>query len=349
LGAYEIQENTAAPVANAGPDQTVEANATCQATVTLDGSASTGSALTLMWSEGTTDLGNGANPSITLSGSGNHVITLTVQDGQGNTASDSVIVFVQDITPPVPDVANLPTDSDVCGVTIATAPTATDNCAGRITGITTDSLTYRRPGIHIVTWTYRDGNGNTTTQTQQVEVLPDTLPPRPNAASLPTVSGQCSVTIPTVPTAIDNCVRTITGVTSDPLTYTVPGTYTVTWTYYDGNGNSVTQQQTVIVQALTATALAYNGATSSASSTPVTLSATLSTVTGKKAQKLAGQLIKFGLGTTTASAVTDATGTARVTLTAPSSAGSYPLSASYVGVCPYAASSVSKTFTVRKK
>jgi hypothetical protein len=54
------------------------------------------------------------------------------------------------------------------------------------------------------------------------------------------------------PTATDNCVGSITGTTGDPLVYTVQGTYTITWSYDDGNGNTSTQNQTVIVDDLTA-------------------------------------------------------------------------------------------------
>src|SRR5690606_16146212 len=50
----------------------------------------------------------------------------------------------------------------------------------------------------------------------------------------------------------DNCEGTITGTTTDPLTYNAQGTYTITWTYDDGNGNTSTQNQTVIVDDVTA-------------------------------------------------------------------------------------------------
>lgn len=79
----------------------------------------------------------------------------------------------------------------------------------------------------------------------------DTFPPVPDLAELPTVRGQCSATMTTVVTATDNCAGTVTGTTTDPLSYTEQGTYTVTWTFDDGNGNSTTQIQTVIVKDLT--------------------------------------------------------------------------------------------------
>ncbi|WP_460577326.1 HYR-like domain-containing protein, partial [Flavobacterium koreense] len=100
-------------------------------------------------------------------------------------------------------------------------------------------------GTYTVTWTYNDGNGNTSTQTQSV-VVDDTIAPIANVASLPTVTGQCSATV-TAPTATDACTGTITGTTTDALTYNAQGTYTVTWTYNDGNGNTSTQTQSVVV------------------------------------------------------------------------------------------------------
>src|SRR5439155_6415671 len=65
-------------------------------------------------------------------------------------------------------------------------------------------------------------------------------------ATLPTVTGQCSATV-TAPTATDNCAGSVVGTTSDSLTYTTQGTFTVHWTYDDGHGNTSTQSQTVVV------------------------------------------------------------------------------------------------------
>ncbi len=63
---------------------------------------------------------------------------------------------------------------------------------------------------------------------------------------LPDLTDECSVTA-TALTTTDNCAGTITGTTTDPLTYTQQGTYTIHWTFDDGNGNTATAQQTVIV------------------------------------------------------------------------------------------------------
>jgi uncharacterized repeat protein (TIGR01451 family) len=80
-------------------------------------------------------------------------------------------------------------------------------------------------------------------------VVVDTLPPVPDVASLPTLTGQAPFTITTKPTATDACAGRVAGTTSDPLTYNVPGTNIVHWLYSDGHGNSATQLQTVIAKA----------------------------------------------------------------------------------------------------
>jgi YVTN family beta-propeller protein len=148
-----------------------------------------------------------------------------------------------------------------------TAPTATDNCKGKITGTTTDPLTYTTQGTHVIHWKFDDGNGNLSIQ-EQLVIVDDNIAPVPTVSNLPTITGQCSVTIggngnddddedhnygpcrvfPSVPTAKDNCAALIYATTTDPLTYNRAGTYTVRWTFTDGNGNTVTQNQTVIVK-----------------------------------------------------------------------------------------------------
>jgi hypothetical protein len=175
---------------------------------------------------------------------GTYNITWTYNDGNGNTSTQTQTIAIDDTIAPVPNVASLLTVTGQCSASI-TAPTATDNCAGTITGTTTSPLTYNTQGTFLVTWTYNDGNGNSSTQTQTV-VVDDTFAPLANMANLPIITGQCTATI-TAPTATDNCVGTITATTTSLLTYNAQGTYLIIWTYNDGNGNTSTQTQTVIV------------------------------------------------------------------------------------------------------
>ena len=158
-------------------------------------------------------------------------------------------MIVDDVTAPVPDAVNLPDAREECSVTVS-APTATDNCVGAVTGTTTDPTFYDIQGTYTITWSYDDGNGNISTQ-QQTVIIDDVTAPVPDVDPLPDAVGECSVTV-TAPTATDNCIGAVTGTTMDPTFYDVQGTYTITWSYDDGNGNSSTQQQTVIVDDVTA-------------------------------------------------------------------------------------------------
>lgn len=229
-----IIDDTIAPVPTVATLPTI--NAQCSVTVTrptaTDNCAGTITATT-------------TSP-LTYNANGNYSITWTYSDGNGNTSTQIQQVIVQDVAAPIPNVATLPTITNQCTATV-TPPTATDNCAGTITATTTNPLTYNQNGTYTITWTYADPSGNTVNQTQQV-IIQDNVAPVPNVATLPTITAACSATVTAIPTATDNCAGTITATTTSPLTYSQPGTYTITWTYSDVNGNTATQTQQVIIQ-----------------------------------------------------------------------------------------------------
>ena len=103
------------PVANAGTDQVVECTGDGGAEVTLDGSGSTdpNDDITLFeWFEafGTAEetlLGTGETLEVSLA-VGSHTITLRVTDASGKTATDEVVVVVEDTTPPAADLTVSP-------------------------------------------------------------------------------------------------------------------------------------------------------------------------------------------------------------------------------------------------
>jgi outer membrane protein assembly factor BamB len=86
-----------APVANAGPDQTVFSDSLSGTLITLDGSASSdldGDSLAYTWKEADSTIANGVGPTIQLL-PGSHTITLTVSDGRGGIDSDQVTINVK--------------------------------------------------------------------------------------------------------------------------------------------------------------------------------------------------------------------------------------------------------------
>ncbi len=186
-----------------------------------------------------------------ISTQGTTVVTWTYDDGNGNTSTQTQNVVIDDITAPTPDVATLADVTAQCEVTTLTAPTATDNCGGTVTVTNDATLPISTQGTTVVTWTYDDGNGNTSTQTQNV-VIDDITAPTPDVATLANVTAQCEVTTLTAPTATDNCGGTVTVTNDATLPISTQGTTVVTWTYDDGNGNTSTQTQNVVIDDVTA-------------------------------------------------------------------------------------------------
>ena len=130
----------AAPIADAGDDQTVECGG-ATTSVTLDGTGSTpgtGTINSYSWAEGATSLGTGSTLMVSLA-KGSHTITLTVTDTGGGSGTDDVVVNIVDTTPPVITcpadvVVNLPLNSNATSMTVNyPAVTATDGCSSSVT------------------------------------------------------------------------------------------------------------------------------------------------------------------------------------------------------------------------
>ena len=156
-----------------------------------------------------------------------------------------------DMTGPAPEEDPLPALTGECSVTLAmamaAAPTATDNCdAGTITG-TTDAASFPITTNSTITWTYEDSEGNTTTQEQQVTLM-DVTGPAPEEDSLPTLTGECSVTLTMAmaAAATDNCDAAPTA-TTDAAPFPITTNSMITWTFTDATGNTATQTQQVTI------------------------------------------------------------------------------------------------------
>ena len=182
---------------------------------------------------------------------GTHVVTWIYTDDVGNSSAQTQSVIIQDVTAPVVDLSTVTTIVVECELLTLITPTATDNCTGLVLGTTTDPLTYTTQGNYVINWSFDDGNGNSTTQTQNI-IIDDVTAPIADILTLSDITAECEVTTITTPSATDNCIGLLLGTTTTVFPITTQGTTVVTWSYNDGNGNISTQTQNVIINDITA-------------------------------------------------------------------------------------------------
>ena len=168
------------PNANAGADQVVEATSPSGAQVALNGSGSSdpdGDALTFTWSGpfGTT---SGATP-IVLLPLGNNLVTLTVTDTVGSSATATAAVKVQDTTPPaltMPDNAVVEA-SGPGGTIVAFSVKALDVVDGSVPADSSraSGSTFPLGTTAVICWA-ADTRGNRVTNSFTITVV-DSFPP----------------------------------------------------------------------------------------------------------------------------------------------------------------------------
>ncbi len=193
------------------------------------------------------------------------LVTITANDGNGNTKTTSFTITLKDVTKPIiicPATATANTNNDGagnCTTTVALGtPTATDNCTitgnfrftAKLGGITINPVTHLFPtGNTTVVWTATDEAGNTSLPCNQiVRVTDNEIPSIETLANsnVTTDNGTCTFDSSklTKPATNDNCG--VVSVLATPVIL-VLGENTVTWTVKDSSGLSNTSTQKVTV------------------------------------------------------------------------------------------------------
>ncbi len=176
-------------------------------------------------------IGASLNVRVTLFGDPENDISPVLSD---------LTIALCDNTAPVADVDPLAVVTGECAATITAAPTATDYCEGTILGTTTDPLTYTQQGTFYVTWTYDDGNGNTSTQSQTVtvdDVTPPVLTVNPDVAMWPPNHAYMNFTVASMVASVsDNCNTSLTAANVEIITVTSDEPENAIG---DGDGNTV--------------------------------------------------------------------------------------------------------------
>lgn len=194
------------------------------------------------------------------SGTGNRFATVNIASNDCDEGTYDFAIQTNgqaDVTPPVAPALSPVTDE--CSVTLS-VPAATDNCAGVVSGTTTTVFPITAQGTTVVTWSFNDGNGNTT-QVNQTVIIDDVTQPVvsdcPSTITETVNSANCSATVSwTAPSAMDNCAASpLMTASHNPGTDFPLGTTPVTYTFDDGNGNSATCAfDVVVISNLNATA-----------------------------------------------------------------------------------------------
>ncbi len=162
--------------------------------------------------------------------------------------SNAITATIVDNTAPVPTIANLPVITGECSVTV-TPPTATDDCAGTVTGQTNNPSTYSQQGTYNITWTYSDGNGNSSVQTQTV-IVKDVTPPTltlPADIHQSNEAGTCGAIVNYAVQASDNCSAVTLAYSQSSGTTFPVGTTVVSVSATDNAGNTTVNTFNVVI------------------------------------------------------------------------------------------------------
>jgi len=173
------------PAANAGPDQMVDEDTL----ISFDGSASTDNVgiISYVWTfmEGTLKTLFGVNPSHTFETPGVYTVTLNVTDAEGHFTTDTVVITVRDMTPPLIEIGNYATVVENAPVNLD-ASGSYDNVGiidyqwdfgdGTFENSTIPSVihTFTKPGVYTVTLAVLDESGNANSASTSVVVHRDT-------------------------------------------------------------------------------------------------------------------------------------------------------------------------------
>jgi hypothetical protein len=184
---------------------------------------------------------------------GPHQVTLTATDNHDASSSATATVTVVDTTPPVITLNGAGTMTvESCSTFVDPGATATDNCAGNVTGqiVRTGSVNTSVVGNYTLTYSVSDGP-NTTQVTRTVKVR-DTIPPKitgpANIVTNTVNAGDRSVAVTyPAPTATDTC--SVPAVSCDHRSGAqfAAGLTTVTCTATDPGGNTASCSFTVFV------------------------------------------------------------------------------------------------------
>ena len=201
------------------------------------------------------------NGTVNANAVGTYTIKYLATDGSGNSTTNTRTVNVVDTTPPIITLNGPNPLTNECHAAFTDpGATANDVCAGTLSVGANSTVNPNAVGVYTITYTTADPSGNTATNTRTVYVV-DKTPPVITLNGANPLTNEChaSFTDPGA-TANDTCAGSVGVNSSSTVNPNSVGTYTITYTATDPNGNSATNTRTVVVVDTTAPVITLNGA-----------------------------------------------------------------------------------------
>jgi PKD repeat protein len=282
-----------APTADAGLDRTVDMGAV----VHFNGTGSSDNVGIVNYTWNFTDAADvtlyGIGPTYQFDNAGEFVVTLTVADGGGSTATDTMTVTVIDTEAPVANAGadqtvdmgatvtlNASLSSDNVGIADYVWTFTYDGTEETLTGMV-QSYAFELPGVYTVTLNVTDAAGNYATDTVVITVHDTELPTADAGTDIDAIAGEevtfdgtgssDNVGIAEYSWAFIDSTSQVLHTATPSYTFDTAGEYIVTLTVTDDDGNIDTDTVTVRVTAANAAPVADAGIDQTASAgDPVT-------------------------------------------------------------------------------
>jgi hypothetical protein len=231
------------PTACAGDDAVVACALPDGTEVPLDGTCSSdpeNQLLTYTWT-GSFGTASGPEPTVFLE-PGVHPITLTVDDGNGGSDSDEVVVtVVVDSAPPVITL-NGPTEDTVecvLGAYTELGATASDDCDEDVPVVIEGIVDVMNPDDYVIRYNATDDSGNQAVEVIRTVHVVDTTVPVITLNGAPEVTVACVVGsyIELGATAVDACDPAVSVVIDGSVNVSETGDYVIRYNATDGSGN----------------------------------------------------------------------------------------------------------------
>ncbi|MFO1513071.1 MAG: DUF5011 domain-containing protein [Verrucomicrobiota bacterium] len=170
---------------------------------------------------------------------GTNEVVLTVADSAGHQVYSTNTVVVVDTTAPVLTLSGAnPLTVECHGAFTDPGASASDDCSGVVEVTTNGIVNVAVPGSYTIEYSATDAAGNSVTNTRIVNVV-DTLGPVIALQGTNPEVVECHSTFSDPgATATDACVGAVGVGVSGGVNADIPGSYTLTYTADDGNGNT---------------------------------------------------------------------------------------------------------------